>query len=453
MQFSDLIRHDKPVLTDAVAMYPFSRKMEREYRFTSRFDEEVLLHKVSVDGKWIALPRALCPVGEIDGRVIGKPVKFPKCPAPRDYQAQLFKETVDFLKQGQSGVVSAYTGWGKTVLGYKAAYEIQRKTLVITTKDDIYEQWIDGAIKILGLPPYRVGEVRGDKCEIKGADFVVAMIHSLTKEDKYPDWIGDDFGLVIFDEVHRLPADTFIRAAMMFPAMLRLGLSATVDRADGKEQLIYAHIGPIRAKTQAQLMKPKILRYQTGWECPKTIRSLPHGEKKVVKIPHEPGKTAHIERIMSRNMARNVMMGREILQAYKKGRRIVCFTTRIDHIAIMHKVMLELGVHGKDMGHYAQASTKAEKEAREKVKAKPIIWTTYNMMAEGTDIPWLDTCALLMPRSDVKQAVGRVRREYEDKAFPAVLDFIDADSPVFYGYSRKRHDFYKSIGCVVVEMS
>ena len=117
------------------------------------------------------------------------------------------------------------------MLGYHAAYVVGRKTLVITTKDDIYKQWLEGAKKFLGLPDHLIGEIRGDKCEVNGTAFCVAMIHSLSKDGKYPDWVTKGFGLVIFDEVHRLPAQQFSTVADKFPALLRLGLSAHAERA------------------------------------------------------------------------------------------------------------------------------------------------------------------------------------------------------------------------------
>jgi len=450
---SELIRHDKPLRTGAVATYPFSAKLARQYRFTSRFGEEVLLHRV--DGNLIHLPRGLCPVGEIDERADGEVVHFPKAPQPREHQVQLFEQTASFLKQGLSGIVSAYTGWGKTVLGYHAAYVVGRKTLVITTKDDIYKQWIDGAQKFLGLAPHEIGEIRGDKCEVIGTKFCVAMIHSLSKDGKYPDWITKDFGLVIFDEVHRVPAEQFSNVVDMFPAKLRLGLSATPERADGKELLVLAHIGPIRAKTEAQLMIPKVLLFQSAWECPKVLRTDPNtGARRVVRIPHEPGKTAHVEKILASDAARNHLLAELIHAAYEKNRQIVVFSTLHDHLRAMHRACHEIfGISGRKMGFYIGAQTKAEREAREREKVKPIIFTTYNMMGEGTSIDWIDTCLLAMPRSNVTQPVGRIRREYPDKAQPVVMDVQDNDSPVFSGYAASRVKWYRSIGCEIKQMS
>lgn len=451
MALNDLIMHEKPLLTGAVAVYPYSPKLERKFKFLSRFGDEVLLH--AVENGHIHLPRALCPIGAEDERTDGAPAAFPKDPKPRPHQIKLFDATADFLKKGLSGIVSAYTGWGKTVLGYHAAFVTQRKTLVITTKDDIYKQWLEGAEIFLGLPKSRIGEIRQDKCVVEGRDFVVAMIHSLSKDGKYPAWIKDAFGLVIFDECHRVPADQFQTVASMFNARLRLGLSATPERADGKELLVYAHIGPIRAKTEAQLMIPKVLRFQSNWQCPRTIRVDPDtGEKRVVRIPHEPGKTTHIEKILAADPERNKLLGELIYAAFGKGRRIVVFSTLHDHLRSLHRVLTAMGVSGREIGYYIGAQTKAEKEARDRAKVRPILFTTYSMMGEGTNIPWLDCGLMAIPRSNVEQPCGRIRREYPDKPPPVWLDVVDEDSPVFSGYAASRLRWYGNIGAIVKVM-
>ena len=411
---SELIQHDKPISTGAFAVYPYSVKLERLMRFTSRFGEEVSLCRADLDAKQLFLPRALCPIGVSDERVAGDVVKFPADPKPRDYQTQLFKETEDFLAVGQSGVVSAFTGWGKTLLGYHAAYVTGRKTLVVTTKDDIYKQWIEGAKEFLQLPAHLIGEIRGDKCEVQGTDFCVAMIHSLSKDGKYPEWITKGFGLIIFDEVHRLPAEQFSVVADMFPALLRLGLSATPYRADGKELLIQAHIGPLRAKTETQLMVPKVLRFHSAWQCPRRLMiNTATNEREVTRIPHEPGKTTHIEKMIAADNVRNHMVARLIKQAADKGRKIAVFSTLIEHLKAIHRACLKVeGMSGRRMGFYVGATTKADKQLRERAKVKDVVFATYSMMSEGTDIPWLDTCILAMPRSAVTQPIGRIRREY-----------------------------------------
>lgn len=452
-EFADLIRTDKPLLTKGWSEYPYKPILEKKYRFTSRFGDEILLHEVDKEKGVIRLPRGLCPIGEVDQRDWGQDVTFIRGPEPRPNQVDMFDAIENMAKLKQSGLVIAYTGFGKTVLGYKMAFELQKKTLVITTKDDIYKQWLTGAEKFLGLEPHEIGEIRQDKCEVIDTKFCVAMIHSLSSEGKYPDWIVNDFGLVIFDECHRVPADSFSAVAGMFPAAVRMGLTATLERSDGKELLIQSHVGPVRAATEAQLMVPKVLRYNTNWACPRRASTNPvTGATEFKRIPHQAGKTAHIEKMVAADPERNHLIADIIKTVYEKGRKIVVFSTLIDHLQSMHRCCIELKISGKEMGFYIGATTKADKEAREKVKVKPIIFTTFSMMAEGTDIPWLDTCLLAMPRSRVEQPVGRVRREYEGKPDPIVIDMMDFDSPVFSGYVTTRRNWYKSIGAKVVDM-
>jgi superfamily II DNA or RNA helicase len=455
---------EPPLVTGSMAVYPYSYALERKFRFTTRFDDPIELFRR--EGDYIHLPRAVCPIGEVDNRIQGEKVLFPKCPTPRPNQVKMFKDVKEFISQELSGVAVAQTGFGKTILGYLAAYTLQVKTLVITTKEDIFEQWIDGAcgrksqanpggMNFLGLEWEEVGEIRGDKCQVVGTKFCVALVQSLCKEGRYPDWIGDDFGLVIFDECHRMPADYFKTVLEKFGAKVRMGLSATPDRKDGKEILLYTHVGPIRAQDETESLTPKVLRYMTGWECPKRYMiDEDTGHKTWRKIPHTAGKTTHIEKMLAEDPARNAMLLNAIVECREAGRSTVVFSTLIEHLQLLEQACNKLHkIPFKDMGLYKSEGTKEGKAERERVKTRPIIFTTYAMMSEGTNIPWLDTAILAIPRSDVRQAVGRIRREYEEKKFPVVLDFMDLDSPVFYGYANKRRDWYKSIGAEVVEMS
>ena len=85
------------------------------------------------------------------------------------------------------------------------------------------------------------------------------------------------------------------------------------------------------------------------------------------------------------------------------------------------------------------------------MKSRPIKLSTWSMMAEGTSIDELDTAVLAMPRGDVIQPVGRIRRLLDGKGFPLVIDLLDNDSPVYKSYGMKRLRWYKSIGADVEE--
>lgn len=446
-----LIRNDQPLETGATAVYPYSPSLELKYRFTSRFGDDVELFKR--DGNIIHLPRALCPVGQYDNRDEGEHVVFPKGPKPRDYQVEVFKQVADLCKQGLSGVVVAQTGWGKTVLGLHAAYIMQRKTLVITTKEDIYDKWREGAEQFLGLKKHEIGEIRGDKCEVIGTKFCVALIQSMSKDGKYPDWVTKGFGLVIFDETHRVAANQFSAVADLFPAKMRLGLSATIKRSDGKELLVHAHIGPVRATATVEMMVPRVMRFASPWTCPYVTKKDPATGLPVAKrLPHQAGKTAHVEKIMAKNDARNKLICDLIETAFGAGRKTVIFFTLLDHIERIEKrLVFEHGINISRIGKYVGEITKAGKMLREQEQDRPILLTTYNMMSEGTDLPWLDTCLLAMPRSNITQPVGRIRRLFKGKKDPLVMDIVDSTSPVFNSYAETRLRWYNSIGATVLE--
>ena len=276
---------------------------------------------------------------------------------------------------------------------------------------------------------------------MQGKWIVVGMLHSLVIDGRYPPSIRKNFGLILFDEVHRLGADTFVRVCEMFPALLRMGLSATPDRSDGKEAGFQAHIGPILVKTEHMPLKFKVLRYYTDWQCPRRREKV--GRKIVtVRIRHTAGKVGHILPSICNHDRTNKKMVSWIKKSYDKGRFIIFFSDRKDHLELIMNMSAAVGVKRKDMSYYVGGM---KKDDREKAKGKRILFATPGMMKEGTNIPWFDTMILGSPRSDVKQMVGRILREYPDKNMPVVFDRIDKDSGVFLGYSKSRMEFYKSM--------
>jgi superfamily II DNA or RNA helicase len=243
---------------------------------------------------------------------------------------------------------------------------------------------------------------------------------------------------VIWDEVHRVPAETFSRTAGMFAGKLRMGLSATPKRFDGKEILIQAHIGPVRVRSSKVKMAPVVGIYRTPWRCPRDR----HGQR----LRHTATKAGHILNHLARHEKRTALIMTKIAAAYGKGRKTVVFSDRVEHLKLMQLCIPKLGVPLHDTALYISEVKKADLE---KAKTKPVIFATYGMMAEGTDIPWLDCVVLATPRSNIKQPVGRVLREYPDKPQPVVLDFVDSDSPLYAGWARRRELIYVELGATV----
>lgn len=444
-----LLMTEPPLFTAATAVYPYSPDLERKFKAHTSFGDPFQLSRRQ--GDLLQVPRALCPVANDDRRDPGQDIEITRFIEPRDAeQHRVFHETLAFLQAGMSGQVSAPTGMGKTALALFCAAELKKKFLVVVTKEDLLIQWIEEALKFTSLERKDIGIIQQDKCEVKGKKMVVALIHSLSLEGRYPDWIVDGFGLVIWDECHRLPADQFLATAGMIPARLRLGLSATNNRADGKEVAVQAHIGPIRVKGMVEQMVPRVFRFTSPWVCPKVTRKDPEtGQVRIIKLPHGAGKTGLILKKMIKDPLRNKLLVDLVETAFEKNRKTVFFSDSLDHLKIVHAGCLERGIPKANMSFYVGGM---KKDARDLAKTKGIIFSTFAMMSEGTSIDWLDLVILGSPRSNVVQPVGRVRRIWKDKPQPVVFDVIDADSPVFAGYSVTRLTWYKKIGAVVENM-
>lgn len=148
------------------------------------------------------------------------------------------------------GVVVLPCGAGKTIVGMAAMAAIGRKTLIITTNVAAVHQWMDELADKTDLNPDDIGEYTGKEKVVKPV--TVATYQILTwrpdKESDFPHFElfrREKWGLIIYDEVHLLPAPVF-RVVAEIQAVRRLGLTATLVREDGREEDVFSLIGPKR---------------------------------------------------------------------------------------------------------------------------------------------------------------------------------------------------------------
>jgi DNA excision repair protein ERCC-3 len=158
---------------------------------------------------------------------------------------------------GGSGVVVLPCGAGKTVVGMGAMSQAQTRTLILTPSTIAVRQWIAELLDKTTLTADDVGEYTGDKKEIKPVTVTTYQIltyrPSTTAVDEETGEVGEfphfdlftaqDWGLIVYDEVHLLPAPVF-RITAEIQARRRLGLTATLVREDGRETDVFSLIGP-----------------------------------------------------------------------------------------------------------------------------------------------------------------------------------------------------------------
>ncbi|TVQ42423.1 MAG: DEAD/DEAH box helicase [Gloeocapsa sp. DLM2.Bin57] len=148
-------------------------------------------------------------------------------------------------QQGRRGIVVLPTGAGKTYIAQLAIQDTPRSTLIVVPTLDLMQQWY---AKIIAMfPDIEVGLLGGGECD--RTPILIATYHSAANQIQY---LGNLYGLLIFDECHHLPTQFFRVIAEEAIAPYRLGLSATPERSDGNHRDLETLIGPVIYRKSVQ---------------------------------------------------------------------------------------------------------------------------------------------------------------------------------------------------------
>ncbi len=180
----------------------------------------------------------------------------------RDYQTDAVEA---FYRSGRSiggsGIICLPCGSGKTIIGLGAMARISARTLIVTTNNISVRQWHDELLAKTDITADLIGEYTGMEKVIKPITITTyqMLTHRRSKEDEFKHlqlFTAHNWGLIIYDEVHMLPAPVF-RATVEIQSRRRLGLTATLIREDGREEDVFALIGPKRYDVPWRVLESK----------------------------------------------------------------------------------------------------------------------------------------------------------------------------------------------------
>ena len=162
----------------------------------------------------------------------------------RPYQRAAVDSVCARLSAGPvaGGLLVASCGAGKTVMGLEIVRRLGRRAAVVVHKDFLMQQWAARIRQF--LPGAKVGIVQRDVAEVDGCDIVLCMIQTLAARAGLHSKLAS-IGIVLYDETHHICAKSFCKSLSLFPARMRLGLTATPDRADGLGDLVTWMVGPV----------------------------------------------------------------------------------------------------------------------------------------------------------------------------------------------------------------
>ncbi|MCR4676726.1 MAG: DEAD/DEAH box helicase [Sphaerochaetaceae bacterium] len=293
-----------------------------------------LIHRFDRGNVKISLIKAGYPVDDRVPLVKSDPVKIKLNTELREYQKTAVRSVLGANTRGTGyGVVVMPCGSGKTVVGMKIMEELGTRTLVLCPNIVAARQWIREILDKTDVGADMIGEFSGEKKEIK--PITVCTYQVLTyRADREADFenmktiLGGKWGLVIYDEVHMLPAPVFRITAEM-QAVYRVGLTATLIREDGLEADVFSLVGPKRYDV------PWTDLQNAGWiataYCVEVKVPLPVD----LQIPYAVATKRSKYRVASLNPAKLDVV--EMLLGRHRGEKILIIAQYIDQIKELKK--------------------------------------------------------------------------------------------------------------------
>lgn len=464
------------------------------------FDTDVTIRKVTVNEYrecrgGVSLPRAWA-VNNLDLDWTDNTV-FPmhgislgRGPSPRDDKQREF--FYDLLRQcgGRNKstdiLANAMTGAGKSMAGIWLGHQLKTRTLIVVDSNKIANGWLKNLTKAYGADFVHkyVGRIQQERCEWEDKVFSIALVQSLTSGRRYPHEMYSGFGLVLFDEVQIYGSPTYNKAMSLFPARIRVGLTAE-NRSGSFGRMIKSHLGDTKVESkqtvlqaQAFLIKNKIEQTfycMSDGAITTGLSRLPDRNDKIAKLIKRRGydrgrnvlvlsdRTAQLFELFKRCRALGIpesAMGLH-MGTYQTDRFVVNYSysqegnkqrliveenaqlarariralNRGDYSGVeLSKALYNRLQRGESVmwGLSREIYEPSQAELDNITNSCQIIFATYQIFSKGVDVPRLDMGVEALPSGNLKQPLGRILRLHEGKPEPewyAICDKVELEGP------------------------
>ena len=372
---------------------------------------------------------------------------------PRPFQAEA---VAAWQQAGGRGVVVLPTGSGKSHVALLAIDSKRRSALVVVPTLDLVRQWYDLLRTSFGVEVGMLGGGEYDVRELTVTTYDSAYLHM--------EHLGARFGLVVFDECHHLPGESYALAAQLCLAPYRLGLSATPERSDGRELVLEALIGPVvYRKDIVDLSGRYLADYETvriNVELGPDDRAEYEAEREryLAFVRHHrirmgsprgwndfimrASRSAEGQRAMKayrrqRELAfaapgKLDVLG-DLLHVHRRDRTIVFTQDNATAYAVSRRFLVPVITH--------QSKVKERSDILERfARGDYGVVVTSKVLNEGVDVPEANVAVVISGSGSVRehvQRLGRILRPGEDKR--AVLyELVSTDTAEAYTSQRRR---------------
>lgn len=346
----------------------------------------------------------------------------------RPHQIEPIDACIKAFNSTGGGILSLPCGEGKTACACYLIAKMAVKTFVLVHKEFLVNQWIERLEQF--LPNIKIGKIQGKTIDYENKDIVIGMIQSISMKT-YPMNTFDTFGMVILDEAHRCPSKEFSKALQKINCKYMLGLSATPERKDGLTKVLKWCIGDIVFMRKGKSTKNSIVERYI-FDCDEDVYC-----KELLGFYGKINSAGMINQI-SEYMPRTNFICKKVFECLDEERQILILSDRREMLRDIEKIMIEKQI---EVGYYVGGM---KREKLDESATKDVILATFAMAQEGLDISTIDTIVLSTPKTEIEQAVGRIRPKHnvEAKNMPLVIDIVDKFS-IFERQAQRRYAFYK----------
>ena len=355
------------------------------------------------------------------------------------FQGELKKEqskAVTKLLKYNVGTLHAPTAFGKTITAIAMIQKRRVNTLILVHSRQLLIQWKERLQAFLSGA--EVGIIGAGKNKPTHQIDIATYQSLVNKKDNSIDPVIYDYGHVIIDECHHISAPQYERLLSEVHSKFVLGITATPNRQDGHQPIIFMQAG--------------IIRYSASSEDKNFVRHVKLN-KLSIPIPtefldseHRP----HISKIyqwLACNQQRNQIIVENITKAVTSNRTSIVLTERREHAEILCEMLRKRNI-AVELLHGA-LKNKVKEQIFERLNQVQVLVATGKYVGEGFDFPKLDTLFLALPiswKGALTQYIGRIQRQYKEKEKVLVYDYVETGFPMLERMYKKRAKGYEALG-------
>ena len=363
--------------------------------------------------------------GFVDARKLNPSISYVFNASLRNHQLGV----IEAASKKDYGVIVAPPGSGKTVIGLKIITDKRQPALIIVHRKQLLEQWTERIEAFLGIPKRDIGVIGQGKLKI-GNQITVATIQSLPKQIES---VQNQFGTIIVDECHHVPAETFRNTIEKLQAYYLYGLTATPFRKYSDGRMIFTHLGEIIANIQTTEIEN---HKQAKIIIRKTELDVPYNSKT--------DNFESLSKILVHDTARNKLILEDVKTELNQGKKAVIITERKEHIDTLYLFLK----HSYETITLSGEDSETSKKAKWKILQEgnfQVLITTGQYFGEGTDLQNINCLFLVYPFSFEGKLIQYIGRLQRSEINPTINDYRDYKIDYLNKLFLKRNTYYRKI--------